>query len=49
MKKDIIKVFKQGELERLSKILGDTYTGLTGTEIEYILKSVRIPEMEAII
>jgi len=29
MNKDIIREFKHGELERLSKILGDTYMGLT--------------------
>ena len=46
MKKDIKRVFKQGELERLSKILGDTYMGLTGTEIGYILQSVRIPDTD---
>lgn len=44
MNKDIIREFKHGELERLSKILGDTYMGLTGTEIGHILQSVRIPD-----
>lgn len=46
MKGDIVRVFKQGELERIAKILGDTIAGLTGTEIGLLLGSVRIPDVD---
>lgn len=32
------KCLNQGIIERISKELGDTYDGLTGTEIQYFLK-----------
>ncbi len=44
MSGDIVRVFKEGELEKIAKILGDTGMGLTGTEIGRVLKSVRIPD-----
>jgi uncharacterized protein (TIGR02391 family) len=43
MKGDVVRVLKQGELERIAKILGD---GLTGTEIGYLLGSVQIPDTD---
>ena len=37
MPKDTVKrIFKEGEIERIAKIIGDTGTGLTGTEIGHI-------------
>lgn len=46
MAKDIKRIFKQGEIERISKILGDTDLGLTGTEIAHIIKSIHIEDVD---
>jgi len=41
--------FTQGQIEKIAKIIGDTSAGLTGSEIGYILNSIKIqdpnPEM----
>lgn len=39
-----IMAFTAQRLEALSRILGDTATGLTGTEIEYLLRDSRIAD-----
>lgn len=36
----------QGILERISKILGDTSNGLTGSEISYFLQQCNIKDRE---
>jgi uncharacterized protein (TIGR02391 family) len=41
MSKDVRRVFKQGELERLSKILADA---ATGTEIGHFLSQIGVPD-----
>ncbi len=38
------KIFSQSELESIAKALGDTSDGLTNSEIENILKSIKIPD-----
>lgn len=39
------KCLNQGIIKRISKELGDTYDGLTGTEIQYFLKLVDIQDV----
>lgn len=46
MSKDKVRSFSQGQLEKIAKILGDTYTGLTGAEIGHILVSVGIKDTD---
>lgn len=46
LSQDIRRVFTEGQLERLAKILGETYSGLTGTEIGHILQSSKIPDVD---
>ena len=47
MSKDtVIRIFKEGEIERIAKILADTSNGLTGTEIGHILRSIRINDID---
>lgn len=45
MKKINKDTFKSGELEVLCKIIADTSDGLTGTEIGYILKSLKYKDV----
>ena len=45
MSKDIRRTFKQGEIERIAKIIGDTNNGLTGSEIGHLLQSTRIADI----
>lgn len=40
----IIPPFRSADLEAIAKILGDTQTGLTGTEIGHILDECRVPD-----
>jgi len=40
------RCFTQGELEALCKILGDTYEGLSGTEIGYYLDSIKVKDID---
>lgn len=44
--KDKKRYFSQGEIESISKILGDTETGLTGSDIERFLIDSQIPDIE---
>ncbi|MBL1214982.1 MAG: TIGR02391 family protein [Ignavibacteriae bacterium] len=47
MPRDTIKrIFKEGEIERISKIIGDTGNGLTGTEIGHTLRSSGIADTD---
>lgn len=39
MGSDIKRYFTQGQIDRIAKILGDTSSGLTGSEIQYLLFS----------
>jgi len=43
MNKQVI-IFKPGELEKIAKIIGDTQSGLTGTEIACFLSVAKIPD-----
>ena len=38
--------FKQGQLERLAQALGETQSGLTGSEIAHNLEKARIPDVD---
>lgn len=38
--------FSPDQLEAIAKVLGDTHTGLTGTEIEYMLRRVGIADVD---
>lgn len=38
--------FTQGQLERLARALGETSTGLTGSEIAHNLRKARIPDVD---
>jgi uncharacterized protein (TIGR02391 family) len=40
-----VDVFNPQQLEAIAKILGDTATGLTGSQIGYILQDCRIPDV----
>ena len=40
------KCFTQPTLEVISKILGDTKEGLTGSEIQYLLMQTKIVDIE---
>lgn len=42
----IRRVFKEGEIERIAKIIGDTENGLTGTEIGHNLQSAGITDTD---
>lgn len=46
MAKDIRRIFKQGEIERIAKIIGDTGNGLTGTELGHSLQSTGIADTD---
>ncbi|MCW7479472.1 TIGR02391 family protein [Leptospira bandrabouensis] len=46
MSKDKLRIFKPGQIETLSKILGDTNFGLTGTEIGHFLDECKIEDTE---
>ena len=46
MVKVIQKFFKHEEIETISQALGDTNDGLTGTEIERLLKQARINDVD---
>ena len=39
--------FTQGQLERLAQALGETQSGLTGSEIAHNLKKARIPDVDS--
>lgn len=41
-----VRIFQSGELERLSRILAHTDTGLTGTEIGHKLSQAGIPDVD---
>ena len=43
--KKIDNVFTTGELEGICKVIADTFSGLTGSEIGYILSSMKIKDM----
>lgn len=43
--KDLESIFTPGELESICKVIGDTYSGLTGNEIGYILSTMRVNDM----
>ena len=45
MKKDTRRIFSSGEFERISKVLGDTTSGLTGTEIAQVLGQIGVPDV----
>lgn len=47
IKKDIIAPFELGILEAVAKILGDTDSGLTGSEIGNILANLSIPDVDS--
>ncbi|MCF7944246.1 MAG: TIGR02391 family protein [Spirochaetia bacterium] len=38
--------FTAGQIEKISKIIGETYSGLTGTEIEYFLSSIGLQDVD---
>lgn len=40
------KLFDQSEIKSIAKALGDTSIGLTGSEIEYLLKQAKIQDIE---
>ena len=42
----IKKVFKSSEIEAIAKALGETDTGLTGSDINYILQCANIPDTD---
>jgi uncharacterized protein (TIGR02391 family) len=44
-----LRTFKQGEIERIAKIIGDTNDGLTGTEIGHLLLSCGIKDIDPLI
>lgn len=44
--KEFERTFKDGELERLCRILGDTNNGLTGTEIAHFLEASKIIDID---
>lgn len=46
MSKDKLRIFQPGEIESLAKILGDTNTGLTGTEIGRFLSQCSITDTD---
>ncbi len=46
MAKDVIRIFKQGEIEKIAKIIGETNFGLKGTEIGHILGSVGVKDVD---
>lgn len=47
MSKDrVVRIFKEGEIERIAKILGDTDYGLTGTDIGHILQGTGINDID---
>lgn len=39
-------IFTQGQIERLARALGDTESGLTGSEIQHTLMKSRIPDVD---
>ncbi len=41
-----VRPFQSGELERLCKVLADTSTGLTGTELAHKLAQSRVPDVD---
>ena len=43
---DIKRHFTQGQIERIAKILGETNSGLTGTEIGHLLFSIGIKDID---
>lgn len=45
--KNIIETFTAQELESISRAIADTNTGLTGTEIGYVLQEARIPDIDS--
>ncbi len=45
MSKQILSPIDGSVLEGISKVLGDTSNGLTGTEIGKFLQEVNIPDM----
>jgi len=46
MLKDKKRCFSQGQIEKIAKILGDTYSGLTGSEIGHMLTSKKIKDVD---
>lgn len=40
----LLPCFESAHLEAACKVLGDTSNGLTGTEIEYILREINVPD-----
>lgn len=40
-----VPVFNSQQLTSISKILADTYDGLTGSQIQYLLQDCRIPDV----
>ena len=44
--KDETRVFKAGELERLCKVIADTSSGLTGSEIGHVLSSIGVEDVD---
>ena len=49
MSKDkVIRIFKEGQIERIAKILGDTENGLTGSEIGHTLEVVGVHDIDSL-
>lgn len=46
MATDKKRYFSQGQIERIAKILGDTYSGLTGSDIGHMLASTKIKDVD---
>jgi uncharacterized protein (TIGR02391 family) len=44
--RDLIPPFTAQHLEAVSRVLADTETGLTGSEIGYLLKDCRVPDVD---
>ena len=40
-----VPAFNSQQLTSISKILADTYDGLTGSQIQYLLQDCRIPDV----